>query len=578
MLRVTDHKQRSFFDAAYLVTDQREFEFARFYAREILPLVTDRDFIAFYPEAGREAVSPALLFHCSVLAKIEGLSDRKASKAVKTRLDWKVALDLRVDDPGFDSTRLVRFRSRFLERTSANAQGPASDEEEERVRLLFDRVVDKLCDYDLIKRDQAIRLDSTHVQSAAKNINRYQTIFESMKLAVRALDIEDRRVLDAEALALLREKYSKPLGAYDLKKDRVRKNLEVAAKDALRLLSVLAGNSHRGLRELHAVKVLEQAVRDNVELRRRGVKRKPGRPKKDAQTDSLSEADIASLFEPGGLSTEGVAVVERQSGDRMITPHDESARLGVKKGGKLRWVGSKLHAAETVPEKRGEPSFVVDFNMTPANVPDVVETLPSQARLQRRGFSPPRLYVDKGYVSGETVAKSRDEYNTELYGPPAEPRTTGRFQPEQFSVDFDVESATCPAGKVCDSFTRRYEGETFAGADARFNKATCSGCPLAGQCLGKGQAARTVSFTAHHHDLVQQREKARTPEFKKDYKKRAPGEGIFADLAGPLGLRRSSVKGPVKTLFEHSLGLVAVNVKRFFKALQRQPRVVPMRA
>jgi len=44
MLRIVEHKQRSFFDASYLVPDGRECEFARFYAREILPLVTDRDY------------------------------------------------------------------------------------------------------------------------------------------------------------------------------------------------------------------------------------------------------------------------------------------------------------------------------------------------------------------------------------------------------------------------------------------------------------------------------------------------------------------------------------------------------
>jgi len=579
MLLVSDHKQRSFFDAGYLVGDQREFEFARFYEREILPLVTDQDFVEFYSDIGRNAVSPALLLHVSALAKIEGLSsDRKAAKAVKVRLDWKVALGLRLDYQGFDSTRLVRFRARFLGTTSENAQDEATDEQKARGRLLLDRIVQKLVDCGLVKRGQSVRLDSTHTLSAAKNINRYQTIFESMKLAVRALDAEDSSFLEAGELASLREKYSNPLGAYDLKRDRVRKNLEVSTKDALRLLRALEAEGGEGLKGLSAVEVLSKAVQDNVELRRKGVKRKRGRSKKDAGDGSLSEADVATLFDPGGLSEDEVEIVERQSGDRMITPHDESARLGVKKKGRLRWVGSKTHAAETVPEKGAETPFVVDFNSTPANAPDMGETLPSLDRLAERGFKPPRAYVDAGYVCGETVARSRDDHGIELYGPPAEPRATGRFQPEQFGVDFDAGSATCPAGKASDSFKLRYKDDSLTGADARFNKATCSGCPLAGKCLGKGKTAREVSFTAYHHDLVQQRQKARTPEFKQEYKKRAPCEGIFADLSGPLGLRRSSVKGPAKVFFEQALGMVAINVKRFFKALQRQPEVVPMRA
>jgi transposase len=578
MLRVSEHKQRSFFDAGYLVSDEREFAFARFYAREILPLVTDRDFVGVYSEIGRGAVSPALLLHVSALATIEGLSDRQAAKAVKVRLDWKVALGLRVDYPGFHSTRLVRFRSRLLGRTSKNEQDEATEEEKERARMLLDRIIQKLVDYGLVKRNQSVRLDSTHVLTAAKNINRYQTIFESMKLAVRAVDTEDSSLLGNETLAPLREKYSKPLGAYDLKKERVRKDLEVATKDALRLLKALEGEDHERLKGLKAVRVLRKAVEDNVELRRKGIRRKKGRPKKGADDGSLSGADMASLFEPGGLSEEDVEVVERQSGDRMITPHDESARLGVKKKGKFRWVGSKTHAAETVPEEGAQDSFVGDFNSAPANVPDIEETLPSLERLAERGLEPPRTYVDAGYVSGEPAARSRDDHGIELYGPPPEPHATGRFQPEQFSVDFEAGSATCPAGKICDSFKLRYEEETFSGADARFNKATCSECPLAAKCRGKGKSWREVSFTAYHHDLVKQRQKARTPEFKTEYKKRAPCEGIFADLSGPLGLRRSSVKGPAKVFFEQALGMVAINVKRFFKVLQRRPEVVPMRA
>ena len=578
MLRVSDHKQRSFFDAGYLVSDERDFAFARFYEREILPLVTDRDFVEFYSPIGRGAVSPALLLHVSALATIEGLSDREAAKAVRVRLDWKVALGLRVDHPGFHSTRLVRFRARFLETTSENVQDEATDEQKKRARMLLDRIIQKLVDYGLIKKNQSVRLDSTHIVSAAKNINRYQAIFESMKLAVRALDAEDSSFLKAGELAPLRERYSKPMGAYDLKKDRVRKNLELSAKDALRLLKALEGEGCERLKALSTIELLRKAVQDNVELRRKGAKRKRGRPQKGDDAGSLSEEDAATLFEPGGLSEEEVEIVERQSGDRMITPHDESARLGVKKKGKLRWVGSKTHAAETVPERGTQTSFVVDFNSTPANAPDMGETLPSLDRLAKRGFKPPRAYVDAGYVCGETVARSRDDHGTELYGPPAEPRATGRFQPEQFGVDFDGASATCPAGKTSDSFKLKYEDGTFTGADARFNKATCSECPLAAKCLGKGKNAREVSFTAYHHDLVQQRQKARTPEFKQEYKKRAPCEGIFADLSGPLGLRRSSVKGPAKVFFEQALGMFAINVKRFFKALQRQPKVVPMRA
>jgi hypothetical protein len=45
---------------------------------------------------------------------IEGLSDRQAADAVRGRIDWKYALALELDDPGFNHTVLSEFRSRLV--------------------------------------------------------------------------------------------------------------------------------------------------------------------------------------------------------------------------------------------------------------------------------------------------------------------------------------------------------------------------------------------------------------------------------------------------------------------------------
>jgi transposase len=42
---------------------------------------------------------------------IEGLSDRQAAEAVRSRIDWKYALDLDLADPGFDFVRHVTWQS-----------------------------------------------------------------------------------------------------------------------------------------------------------------------------------------------------------------------------------------------------------------------------------------------------------------------------------------------------------------------------------------------------------------------------------------------------------------------------------
>jgi transposase len=571
--------QRSFFDASFLAPDQSCFEFARFYAREIVPLATDRDFEAFYSERGRPAVSPSLLLHVLVLATIEGLSDRRAVHALQTRLDWQLALGQRIDAPVFDATRLTRFRSRLLGRDSTNDSEPATKEERARARLLFDRIVEKLLAVGLIKKGQATRVDSTHVTSASKNINRYQAIFESLRLAIRAIDATASDFLLKVGLEPLREAYATRPSSYDLSKDRVRKNLDIAVKAGVRLLNSMRRPEHSPLRALDAVQVLARAINDNVEIRKKDASgKKRGRPPKAGSPGAtIADEERATLGQPGGLAEEDVEVVARQSGDRMITPHDRTARLGVKSGGKLRWVGRKLHAAETVPEKPGESSFIVDAEMTPANVPDVKQALPTLERLNERGLKPERLYADAGYISGEGLALAQSRHGTELYGPPPQPRATGRLPVARFCVDFETGCATCPAERRSDSFKAIFEDGRLTGADARFGKATCTGCPLASECLGKGQTARTVHFTAHHKELVAQREKARTPEFKAEYKKRSPCEGIFSELTGSLRMRRSSLKGDLKTYFEHLLGVTVINIKRLHKALTNRPELAPVR-
>src|SRR4051812_43369764 len=45
----------------------------------------------------------------------EGLSDRQAADAVRSRIDWKYLLGLELADAGFDHSILCEFRGRLLE-------------------------------------------------------------------------------------------------------------------------------------------------------------------------------------------------------------------------------------------------------------------------------------------------------------------------------------------------------------------------------------------------------------------------------------------------------------------------------
>jgi Transposase domain (DUF772) len=50
----------------------------------------------------------------TVLQMAEGLTDRGAAARVRFGMDWKYALGMELDDPGFDHTVLSEFRARVV--------------------------------------------------------------------------------------------------------------------------------------------------------------------------------------------------------------------------------------------------------------------------------------------------------------------------------------------------------------------------------------------------------------------------------------------------------------------------------
>src|SRR5262245_15872624 len=79
------------------------------------PLFADAQFAALFATSGQAALPPGRLALVCVLQTIEDLSDRQAAEAVALRIDWKYALDLPLDHPGFAHTVLHDFRQRLIE-------------------------------------------------------------------------------------------------------------------------------------------------------------------------------------------------------------------------------------------------------------------------------------------------------------------------------------------------------------------------------------------------------------------------------------------------------------------------------
>src|SRR5882757_2889402 len=136
-------------------------------------LFADEEFAGMFGVRGRPGLSPGQLALVSVLQFAENLSDRQAADAVRGRIEWKYALGLELDDPGFDFTVLSGFRARLVEH----------GQEE----LVFGLVLERLSELGFLRAGGRQRTDSTHVLAAVRSLNRSEFVGEVLRSALNAL-------------------------------------------------------------------------------------------------------------------------------------------------------------------------------------------------------------------------------------------------------------------------------------------------------------------------------------------------------------------------------------------------------
>lgn len=136
-------------------------------------LYQDQQFAALFPTRGQPAEAPVRLALVTVLQFAEGLSDRQAADAVRSRIDWKYVLGLELTDCGFDHTVLSEFRARLV-------QGKAE-------RLLLDTLLERLRERGLVKKRGRQRTDSTHILAAVRVLNRLERVGETLRATLNVL-------------------------------------------------------------------------------------------------------------------------------------------------------------------------------------------------------------------------------------------------------------------------------------------------------------------------------------------------------------------------------------------------------
>ncbi len=74
----------------------------------------DEQFADLFGVRGKPAEAPGRLALVTIMQYAEGMTDREAADAVRSRIDWKYALGLPLEDSGFHYSVLSKFRRRLL--------------------------------------------------------------------------------------------------------------------------------------------------------------------------------------------------------------------------------------------------------------------------------------------------------------------------------------------------------------------------------------------------------------------------------------------------------------------------------
>ena len=147
--------------------------------RDPLGTVFDNEMFApLFPERGQPAAAPWRLVLVTILQFSEGLSDRDAADAVRSRIDWKYLLGLEI------------LAIPVLITPSCPASGIASSKAEQRCRCCK-KLLEKCKESNLIHRRSDMRTDATHVVAFIRKMNRSELVGETLRAALNALAAVD---------------------------------------------------------------------------------------------------------------------------------------------------------------------------------------------------------------------------------------------------------------------------------------------------------------------------------------------------------------------------------------------------
>ena len=479
---------------------------------------TDEPFKPLFSGVGQPGYSPWRLGLVLIMQFLEDLSDRQAAEAVRTRIDWKYLLGLELEDAGFDYSILSEFRQRIIEG--------------QLERELLDRMLAVFQEQGLVKERGKQRSDSTHVIAAVRRLNRWEMLGETMRAALNDLaEIAPGWIQEVAPLEWY-ERYESRIEYAKLPKEKAKREkwIQAVGEDGSYLLTKLFETTPlHWLWERTTVQVLRQVW---------------------VHQFYYSDGQL-KLREEGNLPPSSI---------RYDSPYDPEVHYSSKRG--MEWTGYKVHLTESCDTD--QPHLITHVETTIAPQPDITMTATIHQALADKGCLPETHLVDAGYVDADLIVDSQTQHGINLLGPVRSfPQGKNRFTHDDFQIDWQAQTVTCPNQAVTNSWRHTLDHSGNNIVQARFSLKDCRSCPIRSQCTNS-KSARVLAFRPQRQfeALQEGRRQIRTEAWQKEYAQRAGIEGTISQGTRGFGLRQCRYIGLAKTHLQHILTAAAINITR----------------
>jgi len=451
------------------------------------------------------------------------VSDEEAKLRADFDIRWKVALGITVDEKPFTKSTLQLFRAQLVIH--------------EKAREVFNRSLQFAKDTGYLKgRRMKAAVDTTNILGRGAVKDTYNLLADGIVQLVRVFaSMEGKKAKDwAGEHGLERYFSSSVKGGAEIDWDDEKARQEL-------LKSIVAD----------ADQVLETARQAQA-----------GEPEASTKRKLIVEAaELLGqlLLQDVERKEDSVALKQEVTRDRIISVHYPEMRHGRKSSSK-RFDGDK--AAIIVDT---DNQLITGADVIPGNASDNTGVLDLVKQSEENtGMEVEETIGDAVYGDGATRQAFADEGRTLIAKVPGRPNKP-YFPKEDFQIDLENETCTCPAGQVSKAKRRLKSHSDGQGGLQRpwgfaFDDRICQTCPLRSRCVsGKKGKGRTVSLHPQEALLQQARALQHSEVFTEYRKRRQVAEHRLARLI-QLGVRQARYKGRAKTLFQVLMAAAVANL------------------